>query len=740
MEILLKEYLRTSANRNATLIIDGKENFVKQYTIYGINPVDDLGGTIKLINSVKSAILEEDFDSFKRINVKHKSLPFYLAFDNWYTHFLELLIKVVFNKYAKSLPTNLNYKILIKDVVGLAFSNPNRIKYSQFIKDFNNITLHLCVYHLEKAIEDNDMVKFRENLKQISRWSTPESNSFVYDVALEMLGSKLETFVTKVGLDFANNYIEPTPNKLHAKIFVSGFVSRSKRTDYEICEKASLKIKDKYVSIMRSKKIDFESDKWEKFVERETGQFKKFTFDFSEIDMNLRASVKTYLKTLLDEGLEIKSLISNLYGIKRFIAFIKEHTEYSYLIPNIFKIKYSPHLTSIKASFEAVNPLGTVKNIFNCMGRYYDWLLLNNQKSHLENPFNKISFRNLDKYTKHTEDIPQEIVDVINENLHSLPPTFRNAWIILMNSGMRISELLSLQHNSLNFNEMNNQYELSYIPQKQEKLKRKNQEDRIHHVYVTPALKAAFDNQLEITSHLRTETNYQALFIHKYDGIRIISSSGFKYALNNLLQKQGITFKLTPHMCRKSMVVKLLSEGHTIEETSNITGQSISTILQSYFGIERKKLKEMESAFFDEAYDHLFKPKMNTILSEVEVEAIRTEIKIGSRKAPNGQGFCGKHVVFGPCVKNRCVGCRLLITTPEQIPLYRTMIDEQERYIESLTKQFTSMGIPLEEFTGFRDYQSEVNYLEVIRNGLDQLIDFVKEKLPQNEQERLLGT
>ncbi|MFK9115962.1 site-specific integrase [Peribacillus castrilensis] len=740
MDIEIERKTGKAKMPNILITIDNISLILPFHPQYKLGHSTRLEDVKVLIRNIHHALVNSDLSAFRKMVKKHKAFPIKISLHFWKDYFLQILYIAMELNYPKRLPAMRTTKFFT-DLFNI--NNKTIISDKTMSDEVFETILKFCFDRLKIAAEEVNAPEFKRLLKHLAVRQTRKN---LYSKALNQLDHAIKDLLKTLALENVENHIDPTPNLLYKSLFGKG--AKNRDTLIRICEEISFEVKPLYIKHMRNLKPDFPKDIWTFYKENETGQFKQYTLDFSVIYEPLRSSFKKYFKQLAtEEGLELGTLDNYLDSCKTFICLMQDRANdknnpkssvvYHTLISNILTIKYAPDLLSIKSELEELYKLSTVKKVFGAMRGFFTWYS-DEMKYEGENPFHKVTIRNLDDHTKHTEEIPQEVFNLINDNLSSFKPMIQNAWIILTNSGIRISELLDLKFDSLNFNKINQQYQLTYIPNKQEKDRRIKQEDKFHHIYATPALITAFNNQLKITAELRKKNNLKSLFIHNRNGPRILYGGTMVNSLNNFLKKNGVDFKISNHMCRKNLIVSLLTEGHSVEEIANITAQTPKTILRSYFGIQEKKLAEMEDAYFEEAFEHLFKPKFNEKVSKEDLEAIRLEIKRGARKAPNGNGYCGKNISFGPCVKSRCIGCRLLVTTPQQIPLYRTLLKEQENHISNLESQFENLRIPKEEYTTYRDYQSDLDYLKLIQDGLNKLIDFVKEKVPENEQSQFL--
>lgn len=154
---------------------------------------------------------------------------------------------------------------------------------------------------------------------------------------------------------------------------------------------------------------------------------------------------------------------------------------------------------------------------------------------------------------------------------------FRTLVEVLLGTGMRISEALSLDRDSINFEK------------KEAKIIGKGNKER-----------TVFFNErcLEWVRYLLEERkdNKQPLFISQK------GNRWDKGEVNKLFQrygkKAGITKKLTPHILRHTMATNLLFNGCPISHVKEILGHNrLETTCRYYLGLDKSKAKEAHGKF-----------------------------------------------------------------------------------------------------------------------------------------------
>lgn len=154
---------------------------------------------------------------------------------------------------------------------------------------------------------------------------------------------------------------------------------------------------------------------------------------------------------------------------------------------------------------------------------------------------------------------------------------FRTLVEVLLGTGMRISEALSLNRDSINFET------------KEAKIIGKGSKERI--VFFS-------DRALYwVKRYLDSRTdNEQALFLTRKQ--TRLSRADISKLFNHYRNKAGIQKKLTPHVIRHSVATNLLFNGCPISHVKEILGHDrLETTCKYYLGLDRSKAKEAHTKF-----------------------------------------------------------------------------------------------------------------------------------------------
>lgn len=254
--------------------------------------------------------------------------------------------------------------------------------------------------------------------------------------------------------------------------------------------------------------------------------------------------------------------------LSQFLEFIKKETltlenfEYQHARKYILYLKKKEYKeTSIHRHISAL------KSFFNALKK---------NKERENNPFKEIT---LPKKPSH---LPQTLTESEMEAfLNHLPKEtaldLRNKAIceLLYSTGLRISELTSLNKNTIELNQ-------NFL-----KVKGKGKTERLV-IFGAPCKKALID-YLNNGRPLHENNTSEALFLNT-KGQRLTQRS-IQRILHDLAIKSGITKNITPHTLRHSFATDLYNGGANLRVIQELLGHKNIVTTQIYTHISNKKLK-----------------------------------------------------------------------------------------------------------------------------------------------------
>lgn len=491
-------------------------------------------------------------------------------------------------------------------------------------------------------------------------------------------------------------------------------------------------------------KYNFDDNEWFLY-ERDLQIIRFYKLNFTGLTKRASFQIKAYCEYLIRIKENKRMLRNRLGDIKR--GYISLSTLYKE-IQNFCDINrlHVNHLvdylqTIVDDKGEPKYSILTVKRTVTEMKLITEWLI-NNPKLNStyeifkDNPFEDISFSNTEAFVNTTKYIPEEVIDEILKYIHELPCYVQNAWIIMMHTGIRISDAFSLKDDCLMYDEEKRGFVLQYIPGKVQKHRENRGMENYHRIYVHEIVAKHIQDQIVETAALRLEGQTNRIFINRSFKSMTISQPSRQQSsnlINKLLQKYDIrdafgeAFHYTHHQCRKTVAVEMLSNGAPLSEVGDYLGHLRErTTSLHYKDIEMKKNAELNAQYFEYHFSEKISNEVRDAFTEEEKGALFKEIRLGARETPEGHGICTKHVSFGPCQKKSCVQCKFLTTGPQKLPMWRKLRSEQEQHMKEMVYEYEKMG--LSEYRTFREYEQQYSLLEYYQNTVNQLEEFAVRK------------
>lgn len=226
-------------------------------------------------------------------------------------------------------------------------------------------------------------------------------------------------------------------------------------------------------------------------------------------------------------------------------------------------IKFLKYLDSLKLSNK------TISNILSSLRTFYGYL--QDEKIVRENVFKRILNPKIEKKLPNflTEKQMHEILDSIDQ---STSLGIRNKMIIelLYATGIRLSELINIKLNDINFNE------------KSIRIIGKGSKERIV-LFGNHALEA-------INNYLDCRNKSNEFLVQNNKGNKI-SSKGLEKIIDKIALDVSITSGVTPHTFRHTFATHLLNNGADIRSVQELLGHSSLNTTQIYTHITNDYLK-----------------------------------------------------------------------------------------------------------------------------------------------------
>ncbi|MFP3123802.1 site-specific integrase [Ectobacillus funiculus] len=688
----------------------------------------DEAGVISILNHPR---LRYNWNTFLRVIEK----CFTSTFEDYLVHLYEL----IYEKWETSLPPKtprtpierlIEREPSAKGPIALKGPLESLTKaYKRYLKNNFNKFIEAC------SNNDFDLVKqYRVLLGYIRIMRYLEENE----------ADKLvfNSFVRRIGNELIKKEKAYTKSELVKHIFVinedSGEVK--KFATYDVFREVSSHL---YKTVAEKKNTyTLSDDVWEVRERNGEGYISK-NFDFTSIWEEDKTYVKAYIHYMISNTAEgMEETYKRLHGIKSiYVKF--EDLPYKN-VDSIFKMNrlhlhhLLDHFQQARNKQNKVLKLNTIAKYFGAARGLVEWYKENYNKNQ-SNEFNSITFRNLESFSERQQYIPEEVVAQLEQYLYEMPDMFQNAWIVMMNTGMRFSDLTTLDEECLSYNDEIGCFVLTYINQKMREGRVRNGDSKYHRISVNTAVVQAVEQQKEFSFYGRETSGLKEIFLH-FNGRGFVfpEASALQYHVNKIIKKYSIKdangeiYHFGTHQCRKTITADLISKGKSLREIADYLDQSERVAARHYRDMQLLKIAELDAKMFEQLFEGLLEEEVKGQYSEEEKQALMKEIKLGARETPEGHGTCVKHVALGPCMKKKCVGCKMLMTGPQKLPKWYRLYEEQGQHIKELEKEYMQSGV--DDYHEHRSYQEEIHLLGVYSDTIESIETWAKGRSISIEQ------
>ncbi|MDF1493706.1 site-specific integrase [Caproiciproducens sp. CPB-2] len=470
--------------------------------------------------------------------------------------------------------------------------------------------------------------------------------------------------------------------------------------------------------------LDVHSDQWVLYAQHgPTLRFNKM--DFTVIrSASLRMEVKYYLKQRFSGFIQIKDrfLTAVAYGVN----FLSSHNRRIHFFSDISECDVKAlHIALENRSDEPGEKQWAFSNtmsIFSAMQTVTDYLMGGLRDENIKspvpqsNPFRAFVFHNSKDYIKNTLIIPESVMNEMDRHMYELCGEYRLLYQILSQTGIRTKEAVFLEDNCLEKTSYDGIFNLRYIPYKVIAARRRHGREDHRRIMITGELAGEIAAQAAKTEALRKEYGLPYIFIDKRKNFKasMINPEYFLVKLDQIAKRydlrdeNGALWHFTARQYRKTLAVTLIENGGTMEELAYLLGHlSPSTSAAYYADVRKKKLAEMNTAFFKTKFELMLSDKQLSRFSEEERRALYVDFYLESRRVEFGH--CLKKLSEGGCTSRNslvnCVNCKNLCTGVRYLPYWRQLHTEQAERLNALLSVYHANGIS--EYENFPEYKQE---------------------------------
>lgn len=261
-------------------------------------------------------------------------------------------------------------------------------------------------------------------------------------------------------------------------------------------------------------------------------------------------------------------------------------------------------------------------------------------------------------------EIPEEVVQQLRQHLDELPTTLLRMVVILLECGLRISELCSLSLDCLKRDDKQEWYLLLY-------LWKKKKEHTIPLISQT-VIETIQAQQEEVKTRGSQASPY--LFPSPRTPQRPFQQGTFRDNLNawarkaNIRNRLGRLYRFTPHQFRHTVGMRLINDDVPIDTISRLFGHSSTRMTERYAQKRLQTLREELQRIGLKRKTINFQGQLvrgDAVANSLEPQLLRK----GIRGQTLPVGGCGRPTVMGGCEHaNKCLTCVFWLTSTEDLP------------------------------------------------------------------------
>ena len=273
--------------------------------------------------------------------------------------------------------------------------------------------------------------------------------------------------------------------------------------------------------------------------------------------------------------------------------------------------------------------------------------------------------------------IPDKVYQQLEDNLHLLLPYIRNAVIIVMNVGMRASELLTLKEDCISYDKGGTPW-LQYYMSKMSKE---------HCVPTNQEVVDAVNRQRKIAANTFDPDKEQYLFRTRKG---LVQYQRVTAELRKLSKKVPITddngniYYINFHQFRHTVGTRMINAGAPVTSVQRYLGHESPEMTMVYAHIHDQTLKKdfekvIKKSIFDN-YD-LNLDKSSNFTDEITSDMEWFKHNLYKNALPNG--YCLHHPKEGNCPHaNACLTCPKFTTSKSYLPVLKEQLCMTDRLIK----------------------------------------------------------
>ena len=489
------------------------------------------------------------------------------------------------------------------------------------------------------------------------------------------------------------------------------------------------------------KEMNLENDIW-RLCFCKGPALNKRDFDFTKISYpTLRKEAKMYYKHILWDEINFR----NDRGLALLYVALNLITESDRNVLH-FKDIEENHIRGVIASIEAEEittqygmayTVESMRKMIQKVGGVIEYLMTVEEYPYKPkyNPVTGFNFRNTWAMSKNTDAIPDVVVQELEKYCCELDDKYKLIYEILVETGLRAKEVMSLEADCLTQSKKNEKYYVvEYTPYKiLNKLKVKGQGNKQITV-VSRELAGKIYSQIDASKELREAADTNYIFLRQVNSglsnamIALPQVASFVTAINKVIEQHNIRdesgelWHYTSRQARKTLGVKLAENGATSQEIANQLGHKDVRTTETYYAeVRQKRLTELNAEFYKKSFELLIGEKQLSVYTEEERKALYADFALNIREVEFGQ--CTKHISEGPCNKRNgatnCAICPKLCTGMKYLSKWLELRDCQNDIVDNLISLYKNEGII--EYEEFVEYKREIKRLNRYQVVIDSI-------------------
>ena len=274
--------------------------------------------------------------------------------------------------------------------------------------------------------------------------------------------------------------------------------------------------------------------------------------------------IKEFSDYILKKNYSNNTYISYINDLYYFYLFVKKD------LINVNENDIRKYLEELNSKNEKAS---SVRRKISSFKTFYKFLYLNNYIDKKDYPLVRIAYPKLEKR------LPKfiyynDLLDIINESSKDTDGV-RDRLIIemLYATGVRISELINIKYNDIDFNN------------RRIRVLGKGNKERIVYYgeYAEEVLKEY------MATHEKNKQGYVFTNSHNEQ----ITDRGIRYIIDNIMKRLSVKVHVTPHVLRHTFATDMLNNGCDIKIVQELLGHSSLRTTEVYTHVTNERLKEV---------------------------------------------------------------------------------------------------------------------------------------------------